>query len=79
MLIPESVCVPPATVKPPVPSIAPEKLPFAAAVNVKVFEPNAIDPEPEMPPSDTAAPAFERLRAPFAATWLVTGPDTEAS
>ena len=65
--------------KPPVPLIGPEKLPLAAAVKVKGLGPNAIEPEPEMPPSETDPPALAKLRAPFAATWLVTGPATAES
>ena len=66
-MIPEIVCVPPATVRPPVPLIAPEKLPLAA-VNDRVLAPNATEPAPEIPPSDTAAPALAKLRLPLAVT-----------
>ena len=72
-MIPESVCVPPATVRPPVPLTTPEKLPLAA-VNDRVLAPNATEPVPEIPPRETAPPALAKLRAPFAVTWLVTGP-----
>ena len=77
--MPDRACVPAATVKPPVPLMAPEKLPPAAAVKLKLLGPSAIDPDPEIPPRETAAPAFARLSVPFAATWLVTGPATPAS
>ena len=76
--MPDKVCVPPATVKPPLPLIVPEKLPLAALDKVRLLGPSAMDPEPEIPPKETAAPALAKLSAPLAVTWLVTGPATPA-
>ena len=68
-MVPLRVSVPPDTTRPPVPEIAPDKVPLAA-VSVRVFAPSATEPEPEIDVIDAPAVVAAILNAPESATPL---------
>ncbi len=70
MFAPDSVSVPPASVMPPPPLMAPEKLPEALA-KVSVLAPRATLPEPDRVWTEVPAPDTpEMSNAPLATTPL---------
>src|SRR6185503_10500288 len=68
-LLPVSVAVPPETIKPPAPSVAPSKLPLAL-VSVKLFAPSATVPLPVNVVIEAPAVVPEISNVPLLATPL---------
>ena len=67
VLIPDKVCAPDSTIRPPNPLITPEKFPVAL-VKLNELLPRAIEPPPEIPPKDKLPPELAKLSEPLTAT-----------